>query len=98
MTSPLTILWKFPGMRESHVWRIVRADGGLAFLTSEDGLSVAAVDVEIGVVTLSINDSEGARVRAFEAKENLCNLVESMIGQFIASGGTGDGGVPGDRR
>ena len=98
MTNPLTILWKFPTMRESHVWRIVRVDGDCAFLLADTGLAIAAVDTSIGAVTLTCNDSDGARVRVFDGKENLMNLIESMIAQYLAEGVPGDGGFAGDQR
>lgn len=92
MQNTLTMLWKFPGMRESHVWKIARIDGEAVFFTSEDGLAVAAVDTELCLVTLTVNDSDGARVRSFDAKENLLNLVESIRDQFLGQGVPGAGG------
>lgn len=87
-----TLVWKFPGTREARLWTLTRIAGDTAYFHSEDHLAIASVDVAEGVGVIAANDQEGGRVRAFAAKERLCDLVEDLIKESRRPGASGQGG------
>ena len=88
-----TMLWKFPSMRRAHIWELVHVEGDVAFFSSDHRLATAAVDTAIGTVTLTINDPDGSKARVFDAKEPLCQLVETLMQSYPRPGASGHGGV-----
>lgn len=81
-----TMFWKFPGMQKGHIWKLVHAENELAFFSSDHRLAVVMVDLSIGSVTLAVNDQDGARVKTFDAKEPLCEVVEQVVRQYRPKG------------